>query len=152
MRLASTLTLFVAGMTIAADAKDDEAKELKRFAGTWTLVSGEKDGQKLADEHVKKSKITWKGKEVIVESPHQSKEPIKATMTRVDASKKPAEMDWERATGPDSGKKMVAIYEWLGDDSYRIIFAPAGKDRPKEFTTKEGSGHIMHVWKRAKEQ
>jgi len=151
MRFAQGLTVVFTVLTLAADAKDDEAKEVKRFAGTWTMVSGEKDGEKVAAEHVKKGKITWKGKECVLETPHQSKDPIKATVTRVDASKKPAELEWERLTGPDAGKKMLAIYEWVGDDQYRVVFAPAGKDRPKEFSTKAGSGHIMHVWKRAKE-
>jgi hypothetical protein len=42
-------------------------------------------------------------------------------------------------------------YEWINKDSYRICFAPAGKPRPTKFSTKAGSGHILHVWKRVKE-
>jgi len=147
--LAMLLVLPAAGLLLAADDKPD-AKELKRLEGVWIMVAGEKDGQKLSEEHIKQSKITWKGKEVSVETPHQAKEPIKATMLKLDPSKKPAEMDWTRANGPDAGKPMFAIYEFIGDDQYRIIFAPAGKDRPKEFTTKAGSGHMMHTWQRAK--
>jgi hypothetical protein len=30
-------------------------------------------------------------------------------------------------------------------------FDPSGKERPTTFATKPGSGHILHVWKRAKE-
>jgi hypothetical protein len=37
------------------------------------LVSGEKDGEKVADENVRKSKITWKGAGVALLTPHQSK-------------------------------------------------------------------------------
>jgi len=139
-----------AGLLVAADAKEDEGqKELKRFEGTWVLVSGEKDGQKIADEHVKKSKIVWKGKEVSLDTPHQSKETIKGTTT-IDPTRKPREMDWVRSSGPDAGKTMHAIYEFMGDDQYRICFAPGEKERPKEFATRPGSGHILHVWKRVK--
>jgi uncharacterized protein (TIGR03067 family) len=58
-------------------------------------------------------------------------------------------MEWVRVNGPHAGEKMLAIYEFLDADNYRICFAPAGKDRPAEFHTKMGTGHILHVWKRA---
>jgi uncharacterized protein (TIGR03067 family) len=138
----------VSGLAVAEDAKRE--KEKKKFAGTWTMASGEVDGKAVADEHVKQSKITFTEDTVTVVTPHQSKEPIKAKVKRLDPSKKPAEMDWVRDSGPGAGKAMMAIYEWIDDDSYRVCFDPAGKERPREFKTKEGSGHIMHVWKRAK--
>lgn len=147
-----TLIAIAAGLLLGADVKDDEAKkDLKKFEGTWMLVSGEKDGEKVADEHVKKSKITWKGSDCVLATPHQSKEPIKATIVVVNPTRKPKEMTWKRSAGPDSDKEMHAIYEFMGDDQYRVCFAPAGKERPKEFATKAGSGHILHVWKRVKE-
>lgn len=147
---AMLLALLTTGLLLAADDKADAAKELKRFEGVWIMIAGEKDGEKLSDEHVKKSKITWKGEEVTVETPHQAKEPIKAKMFKLNPAKKPGEMDWTRANGPDAGKPMLAIYEFIGDDQYRVIFAPAGKDRPKEFSTKAGGGLMMHTWKKAK--
>lgn len=134
---------------LAADAKDDADKEMKKFEGNWVMTAGERDGQKLADEHVKASKIGWKGKEVTVVTPHQSKEPIKGACT-IDPTKSPKEMDWVRSAGPDAGKTFRAIYEFTGPDEYRICFAPAGQDRPKTFTTKAGSGHTLHSWKRVK--
>jgi len=33
---------------------------------------------------------------------------------------------------------------------YRVVFAPAGKARPKDFDSKSGSQHHVHVWKRVK--
>jgi len=129
---------------------DDSAKELNKLQGTWIMVTGEKDGEKIADEHIKKNKLVYKGKKVELESPHQSKETIKAT-TVIDVTKNPKQMDWVRDTGPDAGKTMYAIYEWIDPDQYRVCFAVAGKDRPKEFATKAGSGRYLHVWKRVKE-
>jgi uncharacterized protein (TIGR03067 family) len=146
--LMAGVVLFLCG----ADAKEDVAKdELKKFQGMWVMESGEKDGKKLAAEHVKKSKITWKDKECTVETPHQSKETIKGVITKLDPGKKPNEMSWKRSAGPDAGKEMHAIYEWVDKDHYRVCFAPAGKDRPTEFSTKADSGHILHTWKRMKE-
>jgi uncharacterized protein (TIGR03067 family) len=68
----------------------------------------------------------------------------------VDPSKKPAEMDWVRENGPGKEKTMMAIYEWLDGDTYRICFDPSGKERPKEFKSAPGSGYVLHTWKRAK--
>jgi uncharacterized protein (TIGR03067 family) len=138
-------------LLLAGGSREDEArKELKKFAGAWALASGEVDGEKLADEHVKKSKITWEGSKVMLLTPHQSKEPIRADIT-LDPAKRPRHMDWVRSTEPGKGKRMQAIYEWLGDDRYRVCFAPPGKGRPTEFKTRPGSGHTLHVWKRARD-
>ncbi len=50
----------------------------------------------------------------------------------------------------DQGKvKLQGIYEVNGD-TYRYCIAPAGKDKPNEFSSKEGSGHILMVLKREK--
>ena len=92
---------------------------------------------------------TWKGKETALETPHQSKEAMKATVT-LGAAGAVKTMDFVRAVGPDAGKTMLAIYEFRGPDEYVIVFAPAGKDRPKEMDAKAGSGTTMHVWKRGK--
>lgn len=82
---------------------------------------------------------------------HQSKETITSSAVTLDPSKKPREMSWKRANGPNPGTEMLAIYEWIDDDHYRVCFDPSGKERPKEFRTKPGSGHILHTWKRVKE-
>ena len=142
------LFVAVAGTAFAQAKADDAAADLKKLEGTWVLVSGKKDGQALAGETVSKSRIVWKGKDVVVETPHQSKDPIKATATVSGGATK--SMDWTRANGPDAGKTMLAVYEFRGPDEYVVVFAPAGKDRPKELDAKAGSGHTMHVWKRVK--
>jgi uncharacterized protein (TIGR03067 family) len=147
----SRLLLAAGAVLLLAGGPGDEArKELKKFAGTWVLVSGEVDGKPVADEHVKKSKISWVGNKAELLTPHQSKELIRGDV-RLDPAKKPRQMDWVRSTEPGKGKEMHAIYEWLGDDQYRVCFAPPGKDRPTEFKTRPGSGHTLHVWKRAKD-
>lgn len=141
----------VAFLLVGADVKDDAGKkELKKFEGSWLMVAGEHDGVKVSDENVKKSKIHWNGNHAVVETPHQSKDAIKAAIVKIDGTKKPAEMDWMRDNGPDAGKPMLAIYEFIDGDTYRICFAGGGKDRPKDFSTKAGSGRTVNTWKRLK--
>jgi len=141
------LLAFAANVVLAQGA--DPAADMKKFEGTWVMVSGKTDGKPVAPEHVGKSRITWKGKDVVVDTPHQSKEPIKATATLGSAGGVKT-MDWTRANGPDAGKTMLAIYEFRGPDEYVVVFAAAGKDRPKDLDSKAGSGTTMHVWKRQK--
>jgi uncharacterized protein (TIGR03067 family) len=143
------LLVLAVGLLAAADEKEDQ-KELKKFQGTWVMVSGEIDGKKVAEEHVKKSKLVYEGEKIAVHTPHQSDKPIEATLKKLDPSKKPKEMHWVRKNGPGAGTTMMAIYEFLDDDQYRICFDPSGKGVPKEFAAKEGTGYILHVWKREK--
>jgi hypothetical protein len=37
-------------------------KELQKFQGTWGMVSGERDGKKVADQDVKQSRIVYEDK------------------------------------------------------------------------------------------
>jgi len=151
MRILTTLLLVVAVAACAVGGQDEKAdKEKKKFAGTWVMVSGQVDGKAVSDEHVKANKPTYEGDKITVVSPHQSAETIKAKLARVDPSKKPHEMDWVRENGPGKEKTMMAIYEWVDDDTYRICLDPSGKERPKEFKAPAGSGYIIHTWKRAK--
>jgi hypothetical protein len=46
---------------------------------------------------------------------------------------------------------MLGIYELHGDN-YKVCFAPAGKPRPNELTSKPGNGYILQVWVRQKTQ
>src|SRR5206468_7845297 len=66
---------------------------------------------------------------------------------KLDATKKPKQMD---ATSTEE-KVMLGIYK-LDGDRYKVCFAPTGKPRPSEFASKPGSGNLLQVWKRKKEQ
>jgi len=146
------ILILTAGLFIGADAAKDAANdsEIRKLQGAWVLESGQKDGKPISDEDTKNSKIVWKGLDSEIESPHQSKETMKAKCT-LDPAKSPKEMDWVRSVGPGAGKVHHAIYEFLADGRLRVCFAPAGMDRPKDFKAEAGSGHILHVWKKAKE-
>lgn len=144
MRLARLVALLFAfaASTVFAQGADD----LKKFEGTWVLVSAKRDGQPIPADQVAKGRITWKGKEVVAHTPHQHKDPMQAVV----AITGPKAMDFTRENGPDAGKKLLALYEFRGPDEYVIVFAAAGKDRPTELDSKPGSGTTMHVWKRQK--
>jgi hypothetical protein len=51
--------------------------------------------------------------------------------------------------GPTKGKTHLGIYV-LDGDKVKFCFAAPGKDRPTEFTAKEGSEFTLSEWKRDK--
>jgi uncharacterized protein (TIGR03067 family) len=143
------LGLFIACLAIAAD--EDEAavkKDLKELEGTWTLVSGTRDGKRLSDEEVKQTKITFEGDKFVFPNASGIGTSPKGTI-QVFPSKNPKWMDSTATTDTAKGEISLGIYEFAGDD-YRVCFAPPGKDRPKEFASTPGSGHNLQVWRRTR--
>jgi uncharacterized protein (TIGR03067 family) len=140
------LLLFVAaGLFLGADATDAK-KDLDKMQGDWVLVSSERDGKPAPEDQVKAMKRTVKDDTYTVTL--DGKPLVKGTF-KVDPSKKPATIDALRSEGEDKDKPMLGIYEFDGD-TYKVCFAPPGKDRPTEFASKPGSGHVFSVWKREK--
>lgn len=136
------MVMLTAAMLLGEDAKDDA----KKMDGTWTMVSGEEEGGKaLPADVVKKAKLVIKGDthDVVV-----GDKVFKGTQ-KLDTSKKPMEIDSSDTEGPWKGKTAKGIFD-LKDDTFKVCFAAPDKDRPKEFSTKTGTGVLLHVWKKEK--
>ena len=150
----STLGILALCMTVSALVfpvlAADVAPQLDKFQGTWVLVSGERDGKKISDDHLKGSKITYNGNQGELTSPHQHSDTIFFEIVKLDPDKSPKEFHWVRKSGPSAGKTIVGIYEFDGNDQFRFAFDPAGVTTPKDFASKEGTGFISHTWKRVK--
>jgi uncharacterized protein (TIGR03067 family) len=137
--------VLVTVLLVGADAPQDAVKaEMARLEGEWSMVSGEIDRQPLPEEMVKTAKRVAKDGETTVTIGGQLF--MKANFT-VDPTKKPKAIDYEFTGGPTKGKKQLGIYE-LDGDTAKFCFASPGQDRPADFTTKEGSGRTLSVWKR----
>jgi uncharacterized protein (TIGR03067 family) len=134
--------LALAGTVGAQDAR----KEMAQLEGAWTMVSGEIDGQAMPEEMRKTAQRVVKDGETTVTIGGQLF--MKAKFT-VDPAKKPKAIDYTMTGGPTEGKTQLGIYE-LDGDTVKFCFSAPGKDRPTDFTTKEGSGRTLSVWKRAK--
>jgi uncharacterized protein (TIGR03067 family) len=149
IKVLAFLALPVVGLLIVADRSkaDDAANELKKLAGTWTLVSEVADGEERDADYLKKIKWiinedgTWKVLE-------DGKVKYRGKLT-VDPAKKPKTIDSTLA-GDQEGMVVRSIYE-LKEDSLKHCFA-VDKDRPKTFESKSGSGYINSVFKRANKE
>lgn len=146
MRIHALLVLSV-GLLLAADPKDDDAKkDLERFQGKWTLISAQRDGKKTPDEEAKKITLTIQGSKFVL---YKDGEVVSEGTFTLDPIKKPKQIDETATTGPSKAKTFLAIYE-IDQEHHKICFAAPGKERPTEFSSEPGSGHLLQVWKREK--
>lgn len=138
-----SLVALVAFATLARPADDAAKAELKKFQGTWQLVSAQSDGKKTDKATVAKIGVVIAGDKYTVY--FDGKAVAKEIAFVLDPSKKPKEMT---DTLPD-GKQIKGIYE-LDGDRLKSCVASVGKDRPEEFSGKEGTGHTLRVFERVK--
>jgi uncharacterized protein (TIGR03067 family) len=141
------MAIIAVAFLVAADDKDDAIKkDMAKMEGTWSMVSAMSEGQALPDDIVKSGKRISKDGVTTVMIGEMVY--LKAKFT-IDPSKKPKTIDYEVTEGPAKGKTQYGIYE-LDGDTAKFCFAAPGKDRPTDFTAKEGSTRTSSVWKRDK--
>ena len=113
--------------------------------GTWVPEKAELAGKALPEE-------AWKSIQLVIEGDKYTvtvgKQVDKGTTKRNETAK-PKEMDITGTDGPNKGKTFLAIYELTGD-MLKVCYDLGGKERPKEFKTKEGTQTFLVVYKRAK--
>jgi uncharacterized protein (TIGR03067 family) len=125
-------------------AADDPKAESDRLQGTWVLVSAEEDGQEVPREAIEagSSRITFKGSDYIDSSRASGDEVIQRGTFRLDASRRPKELDLV----PDRGAAFHMIYN-LDGDTLKIATSLDGKARPKDF---KSTNTAVCIYKRAK--
>jgi uncharacterized protein (TIGR03067 family) len=124
---------------------DDVGKsDIAKFQGNWQLVSLERDGKKSPADEVNKIKLTIQGNRFVLK---KDSVVVSEGTFKLDAAKKPKEIEETLTAGPNKGKVFLAIYE-VDDREQRICFAAPGKDRPKEFSSSPGSGQVFQVWRK----
>jgi uncharacterized protein (TIGR03067 family) len=146
MKLRMLCVLAVGVLLAADDAKDAAKKDQEKMAGEWSLVSAERDGQPLPEELVKTIKRVFKGDEYTTT---KDGDVIGKAKFKLDPSKKPKHIDFTPSEGAEAGQALEGIYE-LDGDKLKICYSQSGEKRPGEFSTKEGSGRTLGVWKRDK--
>jgi uncharacterized protein (TIGR03067 family) len=139
-------TLVVLGLLLAAEGKEDKA-ELKKFEGTWQLVSEVMDGKEQPADYVKR--IHW----IFDDKGHWKVEDGgKVTFTgdmTVHPDKDPKAADSKLTNeGEHKGKMVRAIYEMDGD-TLKQCWVVEG-ERPRKLDPKPGPGINYSVYKRVK--
>lgn len=149
MRRFVTTILAIGGLVAASlsGAGGGEKKKDKGADGSWVLVGMEQDGKKLPAEAIDKLKMTLtiKGEKFTITMDGKV---IDKGTSKFDDTKKPVTVDIKSEDGPNAGKTILAIVVVDGD-SMKACYDLDGKTRPKEFSTTEGSGHVLILYKRA---
>ena len=144
--LALALVL-VGTATLPAAGKKEKAikKDLGKMKGTWTVASLVMNGEKLPEEELKKLKILI-GADGSMTVQRDGTTIIK-TSCKIDPTAKPKAIDVTFTQGDLKGQTALGIYE-IAVDTIKYCRGGPGKDRPEEFSSKEGSGIIFAIYKR----
>ena len=149
---ARLLIITALGLLLAACNRQEPAApaapktDLDRFQGTWYLVMAMQDGNALSEEKVKQTTIVFKGDTFSFPGSAEYAT-SKAGTIKLDETKTPKEMD---AISTEK-EVMLGIYA-IDEGGYKVCFAPAGKPRPTALGSSPGSGYILQVWARQKNQ
>jgi uncharacterized protein (TIGR03067 family) len=138
------LGLLVPLLIAAGKEKTDAARdELRRFEGTWKLVSAESKGQPAPEDVVKALQWDIKDNRVTVRGTEGKQ--VKLTM-QLDTTQKPRAMDLTNSARKET---MQGIYE-LTKDRMKVCLGAPGEKRPTQFATKEDLKVVLLVFKRQK--
>ncbi len=134
------------GCQPAGKETQNSSDDLKRAAGTWTLVGGEANGKPLSEQVLKDAKLTIVGDTYTVQLGELG---VKKGTQKLDSTKTPKQIDAQDTEGPTVGKNL-GIYEFAANGDFRVCFAATGKDRPTAFSSTSENGQFIHVWRQAK--
>jgi uncharacterized protein (TIGR03067 family) len=147
MRVNALLGLAALGLLLAPAAAEEKTKlEPDKLVGTWTYVSGVKNGTKMPADDLKKGTV------IITKDTFTLKSEMGKFVMKyeLDPAKTPCQIKIEITEGPQGvGAKTEGIIA-LDNDQLKLCYPPMGGDAPKEFSAKEGSGFHLFVLKKKK--
>jgi uncharacterized protein (TIGR03067 family) len=143
----------VVGFLVGADKPQNDKqelvkKELKKLEGIWKPVSREEGGTKEPLKDLGGTQVIFSGHRFSFKKDDKI---ITQGTFEVDPSKKPKTIDFTiTSEGESKGQTLQGIYT-LSKDRLQWCTGRPGKDnRPKEFSTKAKSGHLLINFKRQK--
>jgi uncharacterized protein (TIGR03067 family) len=122
-----------------------DAGDYRAFEGTWRFISLRIGGKDVPAAAFKDARLICKGRDftyIDVEGPSHG-------TFSLGQNQSPKTIETVFTDGPNKGQTLIGIYELEGD-TYRVCMSLSGKDRPKEFDSKSGSGHVYEVLRREK--
>ncbi len=133
-----------------AEEKDKKKGDAEKLQGTWQTVKLELSGMVIPDEITANLKFELKGDKIIVKGVAEVIKEYAEMTFKLDASTTPKSIDLKVGAGAKKGDDVEAIYEFTGADELKICGQLVGKERPGEFSTKEGDNRAYVILKREK--
>jgi uncharacterized protein (TIGR03067 family) len=140
------LFLIVAVALGAADNDEAVKKEKKALAGSWTVMSAQRDGDAIPEDEARKLRLVFTEERVTL------KQGEKASLLayRLNPAASPSEIDLVPSDGPQKGKALPGIYE-LNGDNLKVCFAlKPDANRPERFKAPSDSNTMLLILKREK--
>jgi uncharacterized protein (TIGR03067 family) len=121
-------------------------RDVDQMQGTWQAVRMSRDGESQPLQGafanlqliVKDDRRTVRSGETVFSEAYY----------RLNSTADPPTIDLLVTQGASRGQIMLGIYEISGD-RLRVCYAMPGRERPRDFTPKAGSGHALQEMKRA---
>ena len=147
--------LFVGVAALAAGPAPGQDKkalaaELKRLDGTWEVLGAVRDGESVPKE--KRDAMRLVVKAGAYEQRVDGKAVEKGKVRFVGEEQKVLFVEFTPADGPNKGKALTGLLEWLDPDGARVtVPLKAGGGRPLRPGSEPGSGMALMIYKRAQE-
>src|SRR3954463_7395768 len=139
----SVVCSFIVGSVVVLGCAKAAEKDLQ---GTWNATKAERDGRPAAD--VVGHGLSVAGDRFQIQS--KDMKALYSGTVRVDASAKPAAIDFEHAEGGLKGKTWKGIYALDGNTLTICDNAEnLGAARPLNFDANRGSGYVLITFTRA---
>jgi uncharacterized protein (TIGR03067 family) len=114
-------------------------EQLRSLEGTWRIARLEVDGDAVPPVAVELSRILIDGDRFRTESPEATYEGV----FTIDAEAAPPHFDIHFVAGPEAGNWSYCIYRLDGPDQLTLCLGLTDAPRPRDFTTRPGSGHAL---------
>jgi uncharacterized protein (TIGR03067 family) len=139
----SAVPLF-SGVNAVQKPQTDE----ERIQGVWKLVSSEREGKREPGDVKYPLQLVFSTDTLRFALPAGARHP---QPYKLDATRKPKRIDWLAGGKNGPSKPVPGIYE-LDGDTLKICWGGPGKERPRRFKTKAGTGDWLWICKRAKNE
>jgi uncharacterized protein (TIGR03067 family) len=143
------LALLALGLFCGADVPGDEVqKDKAKLQGTWKAVTVQEHGE--LKEDTQEHRLVFAGNQFRIK---KGDETIVQGKFKIDSSKKPKEIDieiTEASKAKIKGKTALGIYGLEGQTLKWCANEPGSPERPKEFSGKAETKHLLVTLKREK--
>ena len=140
----SLCALLVLGLALSCESTPTPPKNASSPSdGTWSALAGELGGEAFPEETRQSIRLViHEGKYEVTEAGH-----FDQAVVVLDPLLYPKTMDLTWMTGPNKGKRILAIYETTGD-TLRICYDLSGRFRPGAFQSVKGTQLLLMLFAR----
>ena len=124
------------------------AAELPKLAGSWKIVSGERNGQRIPDERIAGLRVTINADTITIFD--RDNKPFYVVRYKLDTSRTPNWIDMTIVDGPHRGEMAQGMVTMDSAEQMRLVYSTGQKGRPNEFRTLTGGDPArLFILKRA---